>query len=121
MNDETTPLEAGLGWTVGWSKNDFIGKRALELERSHGSKRKLVGFELEDRGIAREGCSVSIDGNPIGTVTSGTFSPTLKRSIGLAYVPIEFAKVGQIIQINIRGKFQKAQIVKTPFYKRTQI
>ena len=118
MTDETTPLEAGLGWTVGWAKNDFIGKQALETQRKSGIKRKLIGFELNDRGIAREGCPITLDGRSIGRVTSGTFSPTLKRSIGLAYVATPYAEIGQVFDIEIRGKTQKAQVVKTPFYKR---
>ncbi len=120
MTDETTPLEAGLAWTIGWEKTDFIGKEALETERKRGIKRKLIGFELSDRGIARDSCSVLIDGRQIGKVTSGTFSPTLKKSIGLAYVAAEYAQIGQAIGIEIRGKTMKAQIVKTPFYKRVK-
>ena len=116
MNDETTPLEAGLAWTIGWEKSDFIGKEALETERKRGIKNRLIGFELSDRGIARDGCSVLVNGRPIGRVTSGTFSPTLKKSIGLAYVTAEHAQVGQVIDIEIRGKAVKAQVVKTPFY-----
>ena len=117
MTDETTPLEAGIGWTVAWEKSDFIGKRALETQKAEGPKRKLVGFEMIERGIARDGCRVLVNGQPIGQVTSGSFSPTLKRNIGLAYVPVESAKAGQEIQIEIRDKRLKAQIVKTPFYK----
>ena len=118
MNDETNPLEAGLNWTVGWSKDDFVGKKSLEAEKSRGVKKKLIGFELTERGIAREGCSIQVDGQAAGKVTSGTFSPTLKKSIGLAYVSTEFSQAGQPLEIEIRGKFQKASIVKTPFYKR---
>ena len=118
MTDDTTPLEAGLGWTISWEKDDFIGKGALEAERKRGIKHRLVGFELSDRGIAREGCSVSVGAHQIGKVTSGTFAPTLKKSIGLAYVDTEYAQVGQMVDVEIRGKTTKAQIVKTPFYKR---
>ena len=118
MTDETNPLEAGLGWTIGWTKENFIGKQALEAARKEGFKRRLIGFELEDRGIAREGCPVFVEGQPVGKVTSGTHSPTLKCGIGLAYVAIEHAKIGQAIDIEIRGKYTKARIVKTPFYKR---
>lgn len=118
MNDEINPLEAGLGWTIGWDKENFIGKQTLEAEKSRGVKKKLIGFELVDRGIAREGCSIQINGKVVGKVTSGTFSPTLKRSIGLGYVASEFSQVRQALNVEIRGKAQKAQIVKTPFYKR---
>ncbi len=118
MTDETTPLEVGLAWTIAWEKTDFIGKEALEEERKRGIKRKLIGFEMSDRGIARDGYSVLIDGRQIGKVTSGTFSPTLKKSIGLAYITTEHAQIGQAIDIEIRGQAIKARIVKTPFYKR---
>ena len=118
MNDETSPLEAGLGWTIGWSKENFIGKQALETERARGSKRKLMGFELLDRGIAREESPVYLNGKQIGKVTSGTFSPTLKQSIGLAYISAEFAQIGQDLEIEVRNKSHKARLVKTPFYKR---
>ncbi|MBI1977272.1 MAG: glycine cleavage system aminomethyltransferase GcvT [Candidatus Omnitrophica bacterium] len=120
MNDETTPLEAGIGWTVGWEKEDFVGKRALEEQKKKGLKRKLVGFEVSDRGIARERCSVLVNGQAVGEVTSGTFSPTLKKSIGLAYVQSEYAQVGQVIEIEVRGKAVQARVVKTPFYKRSK-
>ena len=120
INDETNPLEAGLGWTIGWDKEDFIGKKTLEAEKLRGVKRKLIGFELVDRGIAREGCPIQLDGKVVGKVTSGTFSPTLKQSIGLAYVSSESAQIGQPLEIEVRGKLQKAKIVKTPFYKRSK-
>lgn len=120
MNDETNPLEAGLGWTIGWSKEPFIGKQSLEAEKVRGVKKKLIGFELIGRGIAREGCSVQVNGKNVGHVTSGTFSPTLKKSIGLAYVSADCSQTGQSLDIEVRGKLQKAQIVKTPFYKRSK-
>lgn len=120
MNDETNPLEAGLGWTIGWSKENFNGKPFLETEKARGVKKKLIGFVLTGRGIARDGCSVLIDGKRVGQVTSGTFSPTLKQSIGLAYVPHEFSEIGRAIDIEIRGKLQAARVIKTPFYKRNK-
>ena len=120
MTDETTPLEAGLGWTIGWSKDDFIGKKSLERQRQQGVSRKLIGFELAGRGIAREGCSVQAAGASVGTVTSGTFSPTLKKSVGLAYVSNEYSALGQELDIEIRGKLSQARVVKTPFYKRPE-
>ena len=118
MTDETTPLEAGLNWTIGWNKNDFLGKKALETQRKQGITRKLVGFQVEGRGIAREKCAVTVEGRSIGVVTSGTYSPSLKKSIGLAYVAPQFSEPGQSIEIEIREKFHRAQIIKTPFYKR---
>ncbi len=117
MTDETTPLEAGVGWTVAWNKKDFIGKRALEVQKAEGLKRKLVGFEMVERGVARDGCRVFVNGKPAGHVTSGTFSPTLKRNIGLAYIAAEYSNIGQEFQIEIRDKLLKAQVVKTPFYR----
>ena len=118
MNDDTNPVEAGLNWTIGWTKDNFIGKSALDAAKANGVKRKLVGFELMDRGIAREGSAIFANEKQIGKVTSGTFSPTLKQSIGLAYVSPEFAQVGQELEIEIRNKKYKARLVKTPFYKR---
>ena len=118
MNDETNPVEAGLSWTIGWDKDDFIGKKSLDDQKARGVRRKLIGFELTDRGIAREGCPIQVSGKNIGSVTSGTFSPTLKKGIGLAYVSTEYSQIGQSLEIEVRGKLQKAQIVKTPFYKR---
>jgi aminomethyltransferase len=120
MTDETTPLEAGLDWTVAWNKKDFIGKNALQDQRRQGISRKLIGFQIEGRGIAREGCVVCVEGRSVGEVTSGTYSPTIKKSIGLAYVASQYSKVGQTIDIEIRNQFHRAQIVKTPFYKRTK-
>ncbi len=120
MDEETTPLEAGLGWVTKLKKeSDFIGKAALIAQKKEGLKRKLVGFELEDRGIARHGYPVeNEEGEEIGVVTSGTSSPTLKKSIGLAYVPPGNSKPGKTIQIRIRKKTATARIVKGPFYKR---
>lgn len=121
MTDETTPLEAGLAWTVGWEKEKFIGKDALVRQKTVGVQRKLIGFELEDRGIARGGSAIFISRREVGTVTSGTYSPTLKKSIGLGYIASGDAHVGQALEIRIRGKLAKAEIVKTPFYKREKI
>ncbi len=118
MTDETTPLEAGLDWTIAWNKKDFMGKKALEDQRRQGMIRKLVGFQIEGRGIAREGCAVTVEGRSIGGVTSGTYSPTIKKSIGLAYVAPQYSEPGQGIEIEIRNQFHRAQIVKTTFYKR---
>jgi aminomethyltransferase len=121
MTDEHTPLEAGLNWTIDWNKNNFIGKKALETQKKQGTTRKLAGFQVEGRGIAREKCMVTVEGRSVGAVTSGTYSPTIKKSIGLAYVAPQFSEPGQAIEIEIRDKFHKAQIVKTPFYKRQNI
>jgi aminomethyltransferase len=118
MNDETTPLEASLAWTIGWNKDSFIGKDVLSAQKERGISRKLIGFEVRGRGIAREGCSFQVSGRDVGMVTSGTFAPTLKKNIGLGYIQTEYAQTGQTIDIKIRDKLVTAEVVKTPFYKR---
>lgn len=119
--DETTTLyEANLGWICKLDKGDFIGREVLAQQKAAGVKRKLSGFEVTDRGIARDHQDVVIDGQRVGTVTSGSPAPYLKKNIGLAYVPTEHASVGQEIQIDVRGRLVRAQIVKTPFYKRAK-
>ncbi|HET7286185.1 MAG TPA: glycine cleavage T C-terminal barrel domain-containing protein, partial [Pyrinomonadaceae bacterium] len=96
------------------------GRDALAQQKQEGLKRKLVGFEVTERGIARDHQDVVINGERVGQVTSGSPAPFLKKNIGLAYVPIEYATTGQEIQIDVRGKLVGAQIVKTPFYKRAK-
>jgi aminomethyltransferase len=118
IDDTTTLLEANLGWICKLDKGDFTGREALARQKEEGVKRKLVGFEVTDRGIARDHQDVLIDGQRVGQVTSGSPAPFLKKNIGLAYVPVEFATVGQNIQIDVRGRLVAAQVVKTPFYKR---
>ena len=118
IDDTTTLLEANLGWICKLDKGDFTGREALVHQKEAGIKRKLVGFEVTDRGIARDHQEVLVDGQRIGHVTSGSPAPFLKKNIGLAYVPVEFATVGQVIQIDVRGRLVGAQVVKTPFYKR---
>ncbi|HET8724505.1 MAG TPA: glycine cleavage system aminomethyltransferase GcvT [Anaeromyxobacteraceae bacterium] len=119
MDDSTTPLEAGLGWVVKLDKGDFIGREAMLRQKAAGLPRKLVGFVLTDPGIARHGFDVLHDGKKVGVVASGTKSPTLKTSIGLAYVPPALAAEGSAISIDIRGRPASAQVVKTPFYVRS--
>lgn len=118
LDEETTLLEANLGWICKLDKGEFIGRDSLLKQRGHGTRRKLVGFEMADRGIARDGYPVWIDGQRAGRVTSGSPAPFLKKNIGLAYVPPEKAEVGQEIQIEIRGKMVPARLVALPFYKR---
>ena len=120
IDDTTTLLEANLGWICKLDKGDFTGRAALAQQKQEGLKRKLVGFEVTERGIARDHQDVVINGERVGQVTSGSPAPFLKKNIGLAYVPIEFATTGQEIQIDVRGKLVGAQIVKTPFYKRAK-
>ncbi len=118
MNDETTPLEAGLAWVVKLDKGDFIGRDALQKQKVSGLSRKLVGFTLTEPGIARHGFPVLQDGKPVGTVTSGTKSPTLGSSIGLAYVPPGLAAEGSTFAVDIRGRPVAAKVVKTPFHSK---
>jgi len=112
------PLEADLAWIVKFDKGDFIGKRALEKQRQQGVGRKLIGFEMTARGIARDGYEVWLDGQPAGWVTSGGPSPTLNKNIGLCYLPVEAAQEGRAIQVMIRDQPVDAVTVPTPFYKR---
>lgn len=117
IDDKTSPFEAGLGWITKFTKT-FINSEALQAEKEAGLKNKLIGFELKDRGIPRDGYPIlDKDGNEIGRVTSGTMSPSLNKAIGLGYVPIDFAKEGQEIFIGVRNKSLSAEVVKTPFYK----
>jgi aminomethyltransferase len=118
LSEEMTPLEAGLGWSVDLSKNDFIGKEALRSQKENGLKKKLVGFEMIDRGIPRQDYEITKNGIKIGKVTSGSFAPTLEKNIGMGYVRAEEAQAGNEIQITIRGNALKAKVVKLPFYKR---
>ena len=120
LTDEHTPFEAGLDWVVKLDKADFVGKEALLRQRAEGVKRKLVGFTLEDRGIPRSGYPVLHEGKEVGVVTSGTMSPTLKKPIGLAYVPAELASVGSTFEVKIRDKAAKARVIETPFYRRSR-
>ena len=114
----TTPLEAGLGWIVKLDTDDFFGKEALLKQKREGISRKLVAFQLKERGIPRQHCRILRDGKQIGEVTSGMFSPSLEIGIGLGYVPIEFSKIGESLEIDIRGKKVPAEIVKPPFWKK---
>ncbi len=118
ISDEITPLEANLGWICKLNKGEFSGREALQKQKESGLKRKLVGFEMKDRGIARDDFNVYINDKKVGFVTSGSPAPFLKKNIGLAFVPSEFANIGQEIKIDVRGKHLAAEIVPTPFYKR---
>lgn len=119
ITEETNPLEAGLGWVVKWDKPDYIGKGALLKTKEKGLTRKIVGFTMVDKGIAREGFPIVEEGQPIGFVTSGAFSPTLEKPIGLAYVPLRYSEIGTQFHIDIRKSLRIAEVVKTPFYRRS--
>ena len=117
IDDTTSPIEAGLGWITKFTK-DFVNSDALKKQKETGVSKKLIGFELDERGVPRHGYDiVDKDGNKIGVVTSGTMSPSLKKGIGMGYVPTEFAKKGSKIYIQIRKKQVPATVVRPPFYK----
>jgi len=115
IDQTTNPLEAGLGWITSLEKDDFIGKAALLKIKAAGLRRKLVAFVLQDTGFPRHGHEIFKDGNKVGQVTSATVSPMLEKGIGLGYVPVEFSKIGTVLEIKIRDKFIPAQIIKPPF------
>lgn len=118
IDETTTLLEANLGWITKLGKGDFNGREALARQKEAGVRQKLVGFEMTERGIARDAQDVLIGGERAGRVTSGSPAPFLKKNIGMAYVPVEHANAGQEIQIDVRGRTVGAQIVTVPFYKR---
>jgi aminomethyltransferase len=118
ITEETHPFEAGLGWVVKLDDGDFIGREALRSIKAGGLERKLVGFEMTGRGIARHGYPIVAQGKPVGEVTSGSPGPTVGRNIGLGYVPRALSKVGTPLGIEIRGRVVDAVVVRTPFYKR---
>jgi aminomethyltransferase len=120
ITDKTTVLEADLKWIVKLAKGDFLGKPVIEKQLAEGLTRKLVGFEMAEPGIARPHYPVHVKGQKVGEVASGTFSPLLKKAIGLVYLPIESAEIGTEFEIEIRGKRAKARVVPTPFYKRVK-
>lgn len=119
LSDEITPYEANLAWITKLDKQtDFTGRAALCEQKERGVTRKLAGFEMTEPGIARDGYDVYCDGERCGVVTSGSPAPFLKKNIGLALLPPDFAKPGQEIRIDVRGKHLSAKVVPTPFYKR---
>jgi aminomethyltransferase len=118
IDETTTVLEADLSWIVGWKKADFIGADVLRRQKQDGISRKLVGFEVLDRGIARHGQDVLVSGQKAGVVTSGTQTPYLKKAIGMAYVPVDRATEGSEFEVDCRGRRLRATIVPMPFYKR---
>lgn len=118
LGDDITPLEAGLGWITKLQKGEFTGSARLKQQKEEGVSRKIVGFEMTEPGIARDGHEVYINEAKVGYVTSGSPAPYLKKNVGLAFLPPEFANIGQEIKIEVRGKHLAAQVVPTPFYKR---
>ena len=119
IDDDTTPLEAGLGWVVKFDAGDWVGKAALEKQKAEGVQKKLVGFVMKERGIARHGYEIrGNDGQKIGIVTSGSPSPSTNQNIGMGYVPSAHAEPGSTLVVDCRGKALRAEVVKGPFYKR---
>jgi len=118
IDDTTTPLEAGLAGIVGWDKPDFVGAARLRAQRATGPSKQLVGLEMTERAIARHGYPVLHEGAPVGTVTSGTQTPFLKKAIAMAYVPPALATSGTRVDVEIRGRASAATVVPLPFYKR---
>jgi aminomethyltransferase len=120
IDGTTTLLEAGLGWIVKLDKAEFIGQEALLKQKQEGVKRRLVGFEMLGKDIARDHYPVFVHGREVGQVTSGSPSITLKKNIGLAYLPAEHASIGTTFHVAVRTKVAEARVVRTPFYKRTE-
>jgi aminomethyltransferase len=120
IDEKTTPWEAGLAWICKMEKAPFLGSDVLAKQKQDGLPRKLVGFEMLDKRIGRDGYPISIGGREVGAVTSGCPSPYLKKNIGMAYVPPTSAALGTGIDINIRGQAAAARIIPLPFYKRPQ-
>ena len=120
IDENTTLLEANLGWITKLNKGDFIGREALAKQKEEGIKRKLIGFEVTDRGIARDEQDILVNGERVGRATSGSPAPFLKKNIGMGYVPKELSAVGTAIEIDVRGRMVAARIVPLPFYKRAK-
>jgi aminomethyltransferase len=118
IDETTTVLDADLGWIVGWKKDEFIGHEALRRQKEAGVRRKIVGFAMVDRAIARHGHHVMSGDEQVGYVTSGTQTPFLKKAIGMAYVPTHMTEPGTELELDIRGRRAKAIVVELPFYKR---
>ncbi|HUE76522.1 MAG TPA: glycine cleavage system aminomethyltransferase GcvT [Longimicrobiales bacterium] len=116
LDEERTPLEAGLGWVVKLGKGDFIGRDALARQKEDGVREKLAAFVLREKGFPRQGYEVRFDGEPAGLVTSGLLSPSTGKGIGMAYLPAEATKPGTAIEIVIRDRAVPAEVVKPPFY-----
>jgi aminomethyltransferase len=118
IDQTTTPLEAGLGWTVKFGDSDFLGRSVLERQKAEGVRRRMVQFEMLDRAIPRPHFPIQRDGSVVGETTSGTFSPTFGKGIGLAYVETPAAKSGVDVAVEIRAQPHPARLVRKPLYKR---
>ncbi|HEY7290524.1 MAG TPA: glycine cleavage system aminomethyltransferase GcvT, partial [Vicinamibacterales bacterium] len=120
IDDTTTALEADLGWIIGWKKSDFLGAGVLRDQKANGLGRKIVGFEMVDRAIARHGYDAYIGDAKVGSVTSGTQTPFVKKAIGMAYLPLAQAAAGTEFDVDVRGRRCRAVVVPMPFYKRAK-
>ncbi|MCD6240087.1 glycine cleavage system aminomethyltransferase GcvT [Candidatus Bathyarchaeota archaeon] len=118
INEDTTPLEARISFVVKFDKDEFIGKEALLKQKEEGLKKRRIGIKMLERGIPRKGYGIYKNGEKIGEITSGTFSPFLEKGIGMGYVKIEYDNEGEKVTVDIRGKQLKAEIIKLPFYQR---
>jgi aminomethyltransferase len=118
IDETTTAVEADLNWIVGWKKDDFIGAAVLREQKARGVQRKIVGFEMLERGIGRHGYDAYVGEAKVGVVTSGTQTPHVKKSIGMAYLPIEHTTLDSEFDVDIRGRRTRARVVPMPFYKR---
>ncbi len=119
LDETTTPVEAGLNFAVSWDKSDFIGKQALLNQKTVGPARRLVGFEVSDgKKVARQGYPIFKGDDWVGQVTSGTYSPTFQKNLGMAYVRSEYKDLGTELEVDVRGKRVPIRVVKRPFYKR---
>ena len=121
INDSTNPIEAGLSWIIDFNKHTFIGQKKLLHIKNSGSDRKLIGFKMLSKAIPRKGYTIYSNQTTVGTVTSGTHSPTLQHGIGLGYIKSGYNNIGRKIQIEIRNQLMDAEIVKTPFLKNTSL
>jgi aminomethyltransferase len=118
IDETTTVLEADLGWIVKLDKGPFVGREVLARQKAEGVSRRLVAFETGGRAVARHGYPARVDGEEAGVVTSGSFSPTLKKNVGMAYLPAAQAVPGTRFEVEIRGRREPATVVPKPFYKR---
>jgi len=117
IDETTSPLEAPLAWTVKWEKGEFLGRDALAAQRQQGPVRKLVGLTVDGRAVARHGYPITQGERQVGTVTSGTFSPTLQVSIAMGYVSRDLAAAGTALEVNVRGRFVPVRVTRLPFYR----
>ncbi|NNG47014.1 MAG: glycine cleavage system aminomethyltransferase GcvT, partial [Deltaproteobacteria bacterium] len=117
----TNPIEAGLGWITKVEKGFFLGRDAIRQVKERGAKRRLVGFEMRGRGVARPGYPIWAGDEKVGTVTSGTHSPSLGKAVGLGYVPVELSRPGTALSVEVREEKVAAEVVRTPFYRQGSV